>query len=363
MSSENIKEQSERNERSSDRLLKVLYTLLKHSDENNKLKKKDIMNLVQKDFDLDNPVSRNAVNNAIEDIEALMLKEDNPFGELRYGSEANPDRLTGIYIAHLIKDHELRFIIDMVSSCEYIPLNERKDIVERLCCLSSEHIYSDYKSYIRRKTETTDVKKTEFSEKMKIIHTAVARGYQITFNRVERQSDKKFTYEMKDGKIKQYTAHPYRTIFNDGFYYLICGISKDGNKPGYISNYRIDRMDNVELTRKPVYPETDIPGVPKNADTKKYISTHRMMWSGEVKKFRFRSLYITEVIDFFGDDCRVLPGNPGGPFTVEVETTEYNMLVFARRFFDFIEIIDPPETREKMKKELFERYQKYCEEI
>ncbi len=39
------------------------------------------------------------------------------------------------------------------------------------------------------------------------------------------------------------------------------------------------------------------------------------------------------------------------------------MLVFARRFFDFIDIINPPELMERMKNELYERYQKYCEEV
>lgn len=344
-----------RKDRSADPILKVLYSLLKDTDEKHPLKKHELMGKLG--------ISRNACNNAVNELMDFINQYDTPLGKLYYGTENNPDSLTNFYIEPLIKEHELRFIMDMISSCEYIPLKERQDLLDRLCSLSSARFHENYKSYARRKTDTSEVKKTEFDENMKTIHTAIARGYQITFNRIERQSDKKFTYEMKDGKIKEYTANPYRTIFNDGFYYLICGISKDGKKPGYISNYRIDRMDNVKITNKLVCPETDISGVPKNADTKKYISTHRMMWSGEVKKFRFRSLYITEVIDFFGDDCRILPGNPDGPFIVDVETTEYNMLVFARRFFDFIDIINPPEIRERMKKELYERYQKYCEEV
>lgn len=362
--SEELKREKKR--RNTDHLLMVLYVLLKYTNESHKLQKKQIINKVNEHFDLDTPISRNACNNALEQIRALIIKGDTPLGIFNYGTRNCSDRLTNMYMEHLIKDHELRFIMDMISSCEYIPLKERQNLLERLCCLSSEHIYSDYKSYVRKKADTSAVMRTEFDSKMKIIHKAIHDGVQITFNRISRMPDKKFSYETDNGKKKEYTANPYRTIFNDGFYYLVCGISKGEKNPEYISNYRIDRMDNVSLTKRRVFPETDIPGVPKNSDTLKYISTHRMMWSGKLQKFRFRSVDwgITEIVDFFGDDFRLIKQNKDeGTIIVEVETTENNMKVFARRFVDFIDIIYPTELRKQMKKELYERYNKYCEEV
>ncbi len=50
-------------------------------------------------------------------------------------------------------------------------------------------------------------------------------------------------------------------------------------------------MSEIEVISNSVYfPETRIADVTINADTKKYISTHRMMWSGKTETILFRSI-------------------------------------------------------------------------
>ena len=61
-------------------------------------------------------------------------------------------------------------------------------------------------------------------------------GYDTNHNRVYRK-DK-----------KRYTVNPLATVFCDDEYYLMCYDDKHGN----IGHYRIDRMDSVKMTDKPI---------------------------------------------------------------------------------------------------------------
>ena len=95
-----------RKDRSADPIMRVLYSLLKDTDENHPLKKHELME------NLD--ISRNACNNAVNELIDFIDKHDTPLGKLYYGTENNPDSLTNFYIEPLIKEHELRFIMDMI---------------------------------------------------------------------------------------------------------------------------------------------------------------------------------------------------------------------------------------------------------
>jgi len=278
---------------------------------------------------------------------------------------------TNIRIEHIFSDHELRYLIDMVSSCEYIKIEKRKDLIQKLLTLSSKNLASEFRPYILNSPKKK-LMFTEFDRNLKEIHDAIIQKKQIRFYRVERQTDGSLLYEKDEsGYDKVYVVNPYRTVFNDGFYYLICSReSGDNCIPDKISNYRIDRMSEVVIIDdKGIFPETSIPGTPKNVDTKKYINTHRMMWSGTYETITFRcpEWAITEIVDFFGNDYKISPREQNAEkdekmITVKVESTENNMLIWARRFFDFVEIISPASLRQRVKEDLAQAYEKYSKD-
>ena len=123
-------------------------------------------------------------------------------------------------------------------------------------------------------------------------------------------------------------------------------------------------MSEIEIIYDSVYfPETSIANAPKNIDTKKYISTHRMMWGGKTETFIFRcpEWAITEIVDFFGDNYSIKPHDQKESFIeVSVESTFDNMLIWARRFFDFVEVISPKSLRQRLKDDITKAYEKYC---
>ena len=96
------------------------------------------------------------------------------------------------------------------------------------------------------------------------------------------------------------------------------------------------------------------------------LSTHRMMWSGKTETILFRcpEWAITEIVDFFGDAHRILSHDKKeATLTVAVESTFDNMLIWARRFFDFVEVISPRSLRQRLKEDIAKAYEKYSKDV
>ena len=61
---------------------------------------------------------------------------------------------------------------------------------------------------------------------------------------------------------------------------------------------------------------------------------------------------MNEIVDYFGDTYKICSTDEAADdsapmLTVEVESTWNNMLIWARRFFDFVEILSPDSLRQK----------------
>ncbi len=356
-----------------DSKLMVLYVLLKYSDEDHFLTKDQILEKVNVEYLYRGSISKGALDRSLTAVKTFLEEKSDLFGEFKNGTDKNERRMVNVRIEHLFRNYEVRYLIDMVSSCEYITLKERQKLIEKLLSLASECILSDYRPYLYKKTPAAKPMQTDFFGNLKEIHRAIAHNSQIQFYRVNRQNDGTLWYDRDDdGNDLIYTVNPYRTIFSDGFYYLICSkVPADGSEPTKISNYRIDRMSEIQvLEGKHIFPETSIAGAPRNIDTKKYISTHRMMWSGTPEKVRFRCprWAITEIVDYFGDAYKVLSteiadSDSEPMLIVEVESTWNNMLIWARRFFDFVEILSPDSLRQRLREDITKAYEKYSKEV
>lgn len=344
----------------------VLYILLKYSDENHMLTKKKVMQHIENEFGSHGIINDKTLDRNLNVIKSFLEKKNDIFGDYKCGTDNNSDRKTNIRIEHIFHDYELRYLIDMVSSCEYIVKKERRDLIRKLLTLSSENFHSELKPYVLNDTKKSKVMVNEFMRNMKVIHKAIIEKRQIRFCRLTRTLKGSLLNEKdKDGNEIIYTVNPYRTVFNDGFYYLVCSKAYDDNRiSDRISNFRIDRMSEIEIIYDSVYfPETSIADAPKNVDTKKYISTHRMMWGGKTETIIFRcpEWAITEIVDFFGDDYNIRIHDQKESFIeVSVESTFDNMLIWARRFFDFVEVISPKSLRQRLKDDISKAYEKYC---
>lgn len=365
--------QESRKDYITDAKLMVLYVLLKYSDEDHPLKKDEILAKVNAEYLYRGSIPKSTLDRNLTAVRAFLEEKGDLFGEFQCGTKTNKDRMVNVRIAHLFSNYELRYLIDMVSSCDYIKIKERQQLIKKLLSLSSVCLLSEYRPYLYKNPVKAKIMQTDFFKNLKAIHQALKECHQIQFYRVQRDPDGAPMYETdENGNDRLYTVNPYRTVFSDGFCYLVCSrVPEDGSKPARISNYRIDRMSDIQiLSDKGIFPETSIAGAPKNIDTKKYISTHRMMWSGTPEKVRFRcpQWAMNEVVDYFGDTYKICSAEQAADgsepmLTVEVENTWNNMLIWARRFFDFVEILSPDSLRQKLKDDITKAYEKYSKDV
>ena len=134
------------------------------------------------------------------------------------------------------------------------------------------------------------------------IISAVEDGCKIGFNY--------FDYDLRRGKSfrkskeeplkdKWYVVNPVATVFDDDQYYLIC---YDDKHEG-LANYRVDRMDRVQILDEKITPNPDI----ENIDLAERQRQMFGMFSGEIKTVTFeadRGL-IDVIFDKFGNGVEI----------------------------------------------------------
>jgi predicted DNA-binding transcriptional regulator YafY len=109
---------------------------------------------------------------------------------------------------------------------------------------------------------------------------------------------------------------PIATIFDDGHYYLIV-FDKRYEK---LSNYRIDRMDKVEI----IDDACDMPAEAFNLDVANYKKSLFGMFSGETTPVTIEAhqTLIDAVFDLFGENTRIISaGDQTVRFTVDVQVS------------------------------------------
>ena len=135
----------------------------------------------------------------------------------------------------------------------------------------------------------------------------------------------------------------------DGKYYLICNYDKYND----VSNYRIDRIANVQILDEPAKPFSSLQGSQgAPLDLAKYVQEHVYMYPSATSQVRFRIVkrIAGDAIDEFGLGVRF-----------EDETDDYVMASarvneraaqqFAKNFAPDVLILEPKRLAEKVREE------------
>lgn len=311
------------NEKNSLQRLKILYLyriLLEKTDEQHHITMPEIINQL-KLYGIS--AGRKAL---YEDIEALKT-----FGLDIVQLKGN---VSGYYVASReFELPELKLLADAVSSSRFLTEKKSDELLKKIESLSS--IY-EAKQIQRQVFVANRVKamNERIYLNVDVIHKAVSEGKKISF--------RYFDYDLK--KKKQYrdglrVCSPYALTWSDERYYLIAYYEKYDS----ISNFRIDRMESVEILKEPVKEK------PKNFSVGEYMNSSFSMFSGESQevKLYFHNSLINPVIDRFGKDIAVIPDGDEH-FTVRVKVkAEPPFFAWLFQFGDKAEIAEPCELRKK----------------
>ncbi len=241
---------------------KLLYILerLKKTDEQHPVNTNDLIEYLQK-----NGITAERKSVA-RDVAALR--------EAGYSVILCDELRKGYYMTdQLFEDYELKIIADAVSGAKFITYDDSNALIEKLCELSSptgEEIIRE-QTFIDEKIKSQN-KKVRFN--IDKVMTAIKNQKRITFQYFEFASDGKMRLK-REGHT--YEISPYYVCWADDSYFLI-GNSKSHD---HLIHFYIDMMTNVEITRTPIRPRSEIEELKGNFSIGDYLRKSVNMYGGE----------------------------------------------------------------------------------
>ena len=339
-------------------IMNILDILKRYTDENHRLSQKEIQDILEREYEM--TVDRKAVKrnlmNLIEFGYDINYSETVRTFRDKDGKEQENVILSDFYLEREFTDSELRLLIDSVLFSNHIPYQQDKQLVEKLSKLSNVYFRSRVKHITRMSEDKTDNKQLFYN--VELLDEAIDTGCKVKFRYLEYHSDKKLHYRChSDGTARDYIINPYQLVAKEGKYYLICNNDKYDN----VSNYRVDRMTEMEILPERVKPFKalkDSDGKP--LDLNAYMEKHIYMFSGENTRVVFRAdkAVLSDIIDMFGKELR-FSDESDSQITVTADVNVPAMEQFAKTYTPFIEIIKPDHLRERMVANLSAGIEKY----
>lgn len=283
-------------------IMNILDILKKYTDEDHRLSQKEIADILKNEYNMTvdrKSVKRNLSNlleigYPIEYRESIRMIPNKTTGELEESYI-----LSDFYLERDFSDAELRLLIDSLLFSKHIPYNQCKDLIEKLEGLSSKYFEAKVK-HIRTLAGNQPANKQLFYT-IDILDEAISKGRQVKFHYAEYGTDKKLhNRKNSKGTTREYIINPYQIVVTNGRYYLICNYDKYDD----LSNYRVDRITDIELLNTPAKPKRKVKGAENGFDLSKHMAEHIYMFSDEsdTVTFRAKKYILDDVMDWFDKD-------------------------------------------------------------
>ena len=317
-------------------LIRIMQIFQKYSDYNHPLKQEDIARHLYEDYGI--IIERKAVSRNI----SLRKEAGFEIESKRAGSYLDKREFT---------DAELRILIDGVLSSKHITAKYSKDLIDKLCALSSMY----FRSHVRHIHTVGDWDKTEnraLFYNMEIVDEAIDQKKQIRFDYNKYGVDKKLH------KTRTHQASPYQLIMHNQRYYLMAKNEYWKN----IAYYRLDRITNMSITEKKLSPITTVEGYESGINYKELSTSLPYMFTDKPEWVEFiaESHIIDQIIDWFGKDIRITKyGDDGGQVKVSVRVSPMAMEYWAMQYINYVKIISPQVLVDKIKNNLCKAAEKY----
>ena len=193
---------------------------------------------------------------------------------------------------------EIKILIDAVQAASFITAKKTAELVDKVAALGGTHraelLKKNMVNFNTRKHTNESILYTVDS-----IEDAIIRKKKIIFNyfHLNEQAERVYV-TTPTGRRKRYHIDPVALIFNEDNYYLM---GYNHRHPGTTANYRIDRMDHVEVVEKSELTEEAIAKIEEVAE---YTQQVFKMFGGEQQEVTlyFDKSLIGPVFDKFGED-------------------------------------------------------------
>ena len=339
-------------------IINILDILKKYTDEDHRLSQREIAEILKTEYSMSvdrKSVKRNLMNlidfgYPIEYSESVRMVPNAKTGELEESFI-----LSDFYLERDFSDAELRLLIDSLLFSKHIPYSQCKDLIKKLEGLSNKYFESKVK-HIRSLPENKPANKQLFYT-IDILDEAISKEKQVKFHYALYGADKKLHNRLDDnGKPREYVINPYQIVATNGRYYLICNYDKFDN----LSNYRVDRITDIELLDTPAKQPREVKGAENSFDLSKHMEEHIYMFAGNAVRVEFIAdkFIISDIIDYFGNDV-VFTNETEKQVTVSAMVNEQDMRLWAMQYALQIKVLSPPSLVENIKNDIIEAAEKY----
>lgn len=354
-------------------ILYILDILQKYTDEEHRLSQKEIQDILKKEYEM--PVDRKAIKrnllNLIEYGSSIEYREvsrkeifrkksvvsDEDSLDLEDKEIPEDDLLwTDFYLKQKFTNEELRLLIDSLLFSKHIPYSQAKKLITKLESLSNIYFKSRSQYIYPLPVDRTDNKQVFYN--ISILDEAIRKKQKVLFEYAEYHMDKKMHLKKReDGSVREYVVTPYQMAAQEGKYYLICNY----NKYDDISNYRVDRIRNIQILEEKGKPfETLKWSGHQPMNLNEYMREHVYMYSSEnaFVKFRIVKTMISDVIDLFGKDV-TFSEETDTYVSVSVHVNERAAEQFAKNYAPDVMILQPKRLRDKLRDDLKKSWEAY----
>lgn len=328
-------------------LFNILDILKRYTDENHRLSQKEIKEILSNEYemDIDRKTIKTSLMNLMDfgyDIE--YSESTRPVKNEKTGETEDSYILSDFYLQRDIEDSELRLLIDSLLFSKHLPYSQCKNLIEKLEKLSNKYFKARIKHIATMPQDRTNNQQLFWT--IDVIDEAISHNRKIQFKYLDYDTNLK-QHPKKDekGKDRIYIVSPYQMAAKEGKYYLICNYDKYDD----ISNYRIDRIADIELLEEKAKPFETLKGSDgRKLDLAKYMNEHVYMYSSDSARVKLRvvNAMISDIVDMFGKDIR-FSDKGDTHVTVAVKANETSVLQFAKNYAPDVVILEPKELRDQ----------------
>lgn len=311
---------------SKNRLLALYKILIKNTDEQHPISMQDILTYMETEG-----------YSCSEDSVLRYIKQLR--NELGIDVISSRGRNACYFIGNrLLEKEELKLIIDSINASNFIEKSIATKMIDKL--KSTMSIYDSEE--LDRSVLGVNIAKAENKKilyNVNIIQEALEKGVQISFDYMGWDKHKKLVKKSE----RRYNMNPWALIWANDRYYLY---GYDVKKTGDVfteRNYRVDKLDNIQLS--------DIPRDGKsqyrsfNANT--YVSRRMGMFSGKEQAITVRipEFLVGAFIDQFGNQITISEESED-VLLVTFHAVPSVILLGWITGLKSVEVVEPPNVRE-----------------
>lgn len=334
-------------------IMNILDILKRYTDEDHRLSQKEIMDILEREYDM--KVERKAVKRNL--LNLIDYGYNVEYSEsVRINKKGEEETVyTDWYLERDFSDAELRLLIDSLLFSRHIPYSQCKMLIEKLENLSNRYFKSRVKHI--QTLPDNELPNRQLFYTIEILDQAITKGRQVSFHYNEYHTDKKFHLRSDhEGNVRTYIINPYQMAAVNGRYYVICNYDKYDD----VSNYRVDRITDIQLLDTPVKPMKNVKGLEHGLNLPKHMAEHVYMFTGESVPvtFRAKKYLLTDLFDWFGKEMQ-FTDETEDEVTVRVSVNLDAMRKWALQYALHVKVLKPERLVDVLKEDVKRAAEQY----